>query len=75
MNKHRTYKNLEKALEREERSLRWLSRKLGTHYQTVLKWKLPGIPFWWAENIAKALNSTSDNDYTIKDFKKTRFEV
>ena len=44
-----------KELEKQERSLRWLSRKVGVHYQTAIRWKDSGIPRWHHKHVAEIL--------------------
>jgi len=54
---HIHYKNLLEELNDQERSMRWLSRQLGVHYQTVLHWKIPGIPNWHHDKISDILKA------------------
>ena len=47
-------------LKNQERSLSWLSRKVGLHYQTVIRWKDSGVPRWHWDKIAEVLNKSKD---------------
>ena len=44
-----------KELRKQERSLRWLSRKIGLHYMTVQYWVKNGVPRWHRVKVARAL--------------------
>ena len=44
-----------KELKKQERSLRWLSRKVGLHYMTVQYWVKNGVPRWHRVKVARAL--------------------
>ena len=44
-----------KELRKQERSLRWLSRKVGLHYMTVQYWVKNGVPRWHRVKVARAL--------------------
>ena len=47
-------------LKNQERSLLWLSRKVGLHYQTVIRWKDSGVPRWHWDKIAEVLNKSKE---------------
>tara|TARA_R100000808_G_C2091803_1_gene111932 strand:- start:195 stop:407 length:213 start_codon:yes stop_codon:yes gene_type:complete len=44
-----------RELKQQERSLRWLSRKVGLHYMTLRYWLKSGVPRWHREKVAEAL--------------------
>ena len=45
-----------KELKNQQRSLAWLSREVGVHYQTTIRWKDSGVPRWHHAKISEVLN-------------------
>jgi hypothetical protein len=54
-------KRVLEELRKQDRSLRWLARNVGVHYQTAIRWKDSGIPRWHHNNIAQILNKPKED--------------